>query len=62
MLLDKTKSDLFSIAMKEQEQKNLKFKEENSWKKVKEISNNCLQTKYFPVDIQNNQLEPSDYG
>lgn len=51
LLLDASKGELFSEGLKEEEDKCLKSKEENAWRRFKEISTNSAEVKYLPIAI-----------
>ena len=48
--------------MNNAEEELLKNNSENVWKRAKEVTNNSSEMKYFPVKIEESQLEPSDFG
>lgn len=62
MLLDKNKSDLFGQELTSNEEQFLKEKTNNSWKRAREVTDNSAEIKYFPVKIEDGQLQPSDDG
>jgi hypothetical protein len=62
MLLDKSKNEYFGESIRTAEEQTLKGQPDNVWKRAKEITANCAEIQYLPVKVEENQLEPSDYG
>lgn len=51
LLLDVSKGELFGDGLKKEEERCLKSKEENAWRRFKEISTNSAEVKYLPISI-----------